>query len=73
MLPQPIKVSIDIRLSLPPNNMCFETNNDCLKTVSEYANSIDLDVRPMPKRAKYKMYPYNLWAETLVRPGEYAD
>ena len=73
MLPQATRVCIDIHQSMPPNNMCFEANNDCSKTVSEYANSIGLDVRPMPKKAKYKMYPYNLWAETLVRPGEYVD
>ena len=71
VIPQTTKVCIDIRKSMPPNNMWFEANNDCTKTVPEYANSIGLDVCPMPKRAKYKMYPYNLWAETLVPQGEY--
>ena len=67
VVPPSTKVFIDIRLSLPPNNMCFEANNDCSKTVSDYANSIDLNVRPMPKQAKYRMYPYNPCAKTLVR------
>ena len=70
VLPQATRVCIDICQSMPTNNMCFEANNDCSKTVSEYANSIGLDVRPMPKIAKYKIYPYNLWAETLVPQGE---
>ena len=51
----------------------FEANNDCSKTVSDYANSIDLNVRPIPKQMKYRMYPYNLWDKTLVRQGEYVD
>ena len=71
VLPQATRVYIDIHQVMPPNNMCFEANNDCSKTVSEYANSIGLDIRPMPKRVKYKMYPYNLWSETLVPQGEY--
>ena len=70
-IPYATKVCIRIRKAMPPNNMCFEANNDCTKTVPEYANIIGLDVRPMPKRAMYKMYPYNLWAETLVPQGEY--
>ena len=64
--PKATKMCIDIRTEMPHNNMCFEASNDCTKTVPDYANSIGLDITPMPKRATYKMYPYNLWAATLV-------
>ena len=53
--------------------MCFEGDNDCTKTVSEYANSISMSLRAMHVRAKWRKYPYDMWKYTVMKQGEYND